>query len=197
MGIKPAEIKIDQERLMSLAPLLIQGAIILFFVFLVLIPQLKKIGSLSTQIKEKRDSLILMERGSSDMVNKKKKIADLEKKAADYEQRLPVLLETNMLIDSVRAITQESKLKFSSIEPMSPVRFELPDSKEVYFELPIKIRLRCSFFEMVDFFKKIETSKRLMKISMFSVQANPQNPWEHEVEVTISNFSRSNKENSK
>jgi len=193
MATKPPVIKFEKEKLLGYLPLASQIALILFFLFFIFFPQIGKIGKVSKEIKEKSSSLTLLERGSQDMSKLKKDLSTLESKAEELDQRLPLLVETNILIDSLKAITQESRIKFTSIEPMAANKFDLPDSLDTYYELPIRIKLICGFFETIDFMKKIERSKRLMKISSLSIKGNPGDVWNHSVELVISTFAKENK----
>lgn len=193
MATKPIPIKIDKEKLMSFIPLVLQVSMILIFLVFILFPQTKKFSRLSSEIKIKKNSLAIVQRGVQDVAKLQQDLAALEDRAAEYEKQLPILIETNMLIDSLKAITEESKLKFVSIEPMVSKKFELAESNDVYYELPVSIKLSCGFFETVDFVKKIETNKRLMKISELAIRSNPADTWNHQVEVVISNFARTQK----
>lgn len=193
MAVKAPPIKIDREKLMVYLPRILQIGVILFFLIFVLAPLTKKISRVSNDLKEKNDLFIIKQRTYYDLSKLKKDLSGLEKQAAEYDQRLPPVVETNMLIDSFRDITRESRLKFTSIEPMTSVKFELPDTGDFYYELPIRIKLKCSFFELVDFINRIEKNKRLMKISSLQIRANAGTPWDHQVEIVFSNFARANK----
>ena len=197
MATKTPTIKFDKEKLLGFVPLALQATLVLTFLLFILMPQLKKIGSASREIKEKDTSMTVLKRGSQDMSKLKKDLDALEAKAIELDQRLPSLAETNMLIDSLKAITQESKLKFTSIEPMASIKSEITESGDAYYELPIRIKLTCGFFEATDFLNKIEGNKRLMKISGLAVRTNPGDPWSHYVEIVISTFAKENKKDSK
>ncbi|MDP3143145.1 MAG: type 4a pilus biogenesis protein PilO [Candidatus Omnitrophota bacterium] len=197
MAVNTQAIKINKEKLLAYLPLALQATIILVFLILVLSPQIKKIGMLSREIKEKGNSITILERGSKDMSKMKQSLAVLEAKAAELEQKLPLLAETSMLIDSLKAITEESKIKFSSIEPMPSIKFELSKTGDVYYELPIKINLITGFFETKDFINNIESNKRPMKISALAIRTNPADTWRHNVEIVISTFARDSKKDNK
>lgn len=197
MAVNTQSIKLDKEKFLVYLPLALQATIILVFLAFVLLPQIKKIGRFSGEIKEKSNSITILERGSQDMSKMKEGLAALEAKAAKLDQSLPLLVGTTMLIDSLKAITEESKIKFTSIEPMPSIKFELSKSGDVYYELPIKIKLITGFFETEDFINKIESNKRPMKISALAIRINPADIWKHNVEIVISTFARENKKDSK
>ena len=192
MAIKPQPVKIDKEKLMAYLPRILQIAVVLFFLIFVLAPLGKKLYQAHNDFKEKGNLITIKERADYDLSKLKKELSELERQATVYNQRLPPAVETNMLIDSFKDITRESKLKFISIEPLASVKFELPDTGDFYYELPIRIKLKCGFFELVDFINRIEKSKRLMKVSSLAIRSSPGSPWDHEVEIVISNFARTN-----
>lgn len=175
---------------MAFVPKSLQAGLVVLFLIFIFFPQMRKISRIYGEIKEKSDIMVVKERTYFDMSRSKRELAELEKKAEEYDRRLPVLVETNMLIDSLKAITQQSRLKFTSIEPIGIVNFDLLETGDYYYELPIRIKLRCGFFDLLDFAQRIEASKRLMKVSALSIKSNPENPWEHNVEIVISNFAR-------
>jgi Tfp pilus assembly protein PilO len=145
--------------------------------------------SLSKEIEDKRNALTIAEKGSANLDETKKENDELEKKSAELEKKFPRLVETTLLIDTLKDITEESKLKFASIEPLPQIDHELKGQKDFYMELPIKVRLNCNFEDAIKFIQKIESSSRLMKIREFSIKSNPQDVWEHNVVVIISTFS--------
>lgn len=191
IGTKP--IQLNKEELMKFIPSAISVSAILFLVFILILPQSSKLISFSKELLEKRNAVILAERGSLNFQEVKKTIIELEKKASQLEKGLPQQIETTLLIDTLKDITEESQLKFSSIEPMPQKRYELKGQEDFYLELPIKVKLNCTFFDLITFLEKIENSPRLMKLSDLSISSNPQNAWEHNVEVTISTFASGRK----
>jgi Tfp pilus assembly protein PilO len=195
MAVKSTHpIKIPTEKLLAFVPLLLQIVIALFFLIVVIVPLGGKIYRLSNEIREKNNQLTLRERTNYDLTKLKKELSILEGGAAEYDRRLPAVVETNMLLDSFKAVTRETKLKFTSIEPMESVEFALPGTADTYYELPIRIKLQCGFFELVDFISRIESNKeRLMKVRSLAIKTNPENSWNHNVEIVISNFARARK----
>jgi Tfp pilus assembly protein PilO len=192
MASNAQAIKLVQEKLAAYLPRFAQLLVFALFLFLVFIPQGIGLYDLNSRLNQKKGSIVLSERGYYDATQLKKDLAVLGEEADKLDKRFPSLLETNMLIDSLKTITKEARLKFISIEPKERIKFELPGSADLYYELPIRIQLKCGFFELVGFIKKIEDAKRLMKVTSLSIKSNPQNEWDHDVEVVISNFARGN-----
>jgi Tfp pilus assembly protein PilO len=109
---------------------------------------------------------------------------------SEFDKRLPTRLKTTLIIETLQEITKQAKLKFSSLEPAPIKKHELKETKDVFVELPVKIKLKCSYYDLVDFLEKIETAKQLMKVADLSIRDDPTNDWEHSIEFSISAFSR-------
>ncbi|MBM3251675.1 MAG: hypothetical protein FJZ11_02685 [Candidatus Omnitrophica bacterium] len=180
---------IDQEKIKSYAPLAILVLVtILFFLFL-FIPQKGKLRSLIMEVKNKQQVFIVVEKNAGNIGALRKEIAELGKQVTGLEERLPEQIKANLLIETLKDITEQAKLKFVSIEPKDTKKFELSDQKQVYLEFPIVLRLKSGYYELAKFIRDIESSKRLMKVSDLQIKADPQNVWEHSIEVTVSTFS--------
>ncbi|MBM3248386.1 MAG: hypothetical protein FJZ10_03065 [Candidatus Omnitrophica bacterium] len=179
----------NKEKIKPFVPLAVALVLIILFLYFVFLPNNKKLQKLATKVASKKQLFTQVERTSQDINLLNENIANLEKEVSQLEERLPEQIEASLLIDTLKDITQESKLQFVSIEPKNTKKYEQVDQKQVYLELPITVRLKCGFNELMDFVKKIESSKRLMKISDLKIRANPQDVWGHDVEVTISTFS--------
>ena len=106
------------------------------------------------------------------------------------EKKLPQRIKTTLTIETLKGITEKAKLKFSSIEPAAVNKYIIKETNDVFVELPIRIRIRCGYYDLVDFIKKIETANQLMKISDLSIKDDASNDWEHSVDFLVSSFSR-------
>ncbi len=186
-------INFDKEQLLAFLPLILSLLAIIFILFVLILPQGGKVFSLSKELGEKRSALIQAERGLKNFEGTKKEIVELEKKIAEMEKRLPKQIEATLLIDTLKDITEEAKLKFSSIEPMAQKDYELKGQEEFYVELPIRVKLKCNYMDLLKFIQKIEHSSRLMKIRELAIKNNLADIWEHNVELIISTYATSRK----
>ncbi len=193
MAINVKQIKLNKEQLLSFLPIIVSALAIIFIVFVLILPQINRLSLFSKEIVNKKQTLDLAGKGSLNFQEAKNEIAGLEKKIEELEKKLPSQIETTLLIDTLKDITEVSKLKFSSIEPLPARNFELKGQEEFYVELPINVRLNCSYVDLIKFIQKIENSTRLMKISELTVSGNTQNIWEHSVELVISSFAKGKK----
>ena len=180
---------LNKEKVKPYAPFVISFIGVILFFNYIFLPQNKKLQQITVKIASKKQLFSQVERTTHNLDSLRNNIAELEKEVKQLEERLPEQIEASMLIDTLKDITREANIEFVSIEPKSTKRYEQADQKQVYLELPISVRLKCGYNELIDFIRKIESSKRLMKVSDLKISANAQNMLEHDVEITISTFS--------
>jgi type IV pilus assembly protein PilO len=181
--------KIDKDKIKSYLPFVIFFIVIVLFFNYIFMPQKRKLNELSSKVKNKKELLSQVEVTAQNIDELTKSIKQLEKEIAELEDRLPEQIEAKLLIETLKDITKGSRIQFVSIEPKKLEKLELAEQQQIYLELPIRVRLRCSYDELTGFIKKIENSKRLMKVSELKIKAHPQNIWEHNIELIISTFS--------
>ena len=172
------------------SPVLGPVVMALFFIILIMWPVSQRLSKLSTDIKEKENIIMTVKRGSIDVKKTKKELEEFKIKVVEFEKRLPPRIKTNLIIETLQEITQQSKLKFSSLEPAPVKKYELKETKDMFIELPVRIRLKCGYYDLVDFLEKIEAAKQLMKISELSIRDDPGQDWDHNIEFLISAYSR-------
>jgi len=185
-----AAINIDKERIFAFLPLLISTAVIIIFGMLVFLPLYQRLGDLKTQIREKESILVFFERKGVDANRLNREIKELNSKINKYEKKLVGKEQANILIGTLKDITAEAYLKFSSIEPQTAKKFSLDKQKDIYSELPIKVKLKCGYYELIDFIAKIEKAGRLMKITDLQIKNSPGDTWKHDVSLFVSTFAK-------
>lgn len=190
VAINKSQMNINEERLLVFLPFVISALIVIIFFILIFSPLNHKLNHLKSQIKKRESILVSIERGEADLDRLNCEIKELKVKINEYEKKLLGKEEVNILIGTLKDITAESYLKFSSIEPQRPKKFSLDKQKNIYLELPIKVKLKCGYYELIDFLAKIEKAGRLMKITDLKIKATVDNIWEHDVLLLISTFSK-------
>lgn len=181
--------KFDKEKIKSYLRFAGTTIVVILFFNFIFWPQNQKLNELIYKVKEKTLLFSRIEKNVNNIGALRKEIDSLEKRVAQLEEKLPEQIEANLLIETLKDITEEANIKFVSIEPKNTKKFELAGQKQVYLELPITVKLKCGYEELLSFVKNIENSKRLMKVSDLSIKTNPQSTWEHAAEITISTFS--------
>ena len=172
------------------ATIFIPGAIAAFITLTVLLPSLFRLLSMSSNIHQKENGVVTAIRSNEDLARMKEELGEFKVKVKEFENRLPERTKTTLIIETLQEVTKKSKLKFSSLDP-SPIRkHTLQETDDVFVELPVKMKVVCGYFDLIDFLKKIETAEQLMKITDVSIKDNPAQNWEHAIELSISAFSR-------
>ncbi len=168
------------------APALITVVLIAAMVW----PAYSKFSVLCAKITEKENTLTTVARSTADLVRMTSELETFRKKVVEFESKLPSRMKTTLIIETLQEITKKSKLKFSSLEPLPIKKYTIEGTKDVFVELPVKVKLNCGYYDLIDFLKKIETANQLMKIADLNIRDDPSLDWEHIVEFSISAFSK-------
>ncbi len=171
-------------------PLLAPAAIAFVFIMFFILPAATRFLAVSQSIRQKQNDMVAAERSSADVARLKGDLEKLRKKVIEFKSRLPKRMETTLIIETLQGITEKSKLKFSSLNPLSSKKHKVEGADDVFVELPIRVKLSCDYNDLIEFLKKIETSGELMRVSDLSIRANPATNWEHMIELSISAYSQ-------
>ena len=172
------------------ATFFIPGAIAIFMILVLLIPSLFKLMAMSSSIKQKENRVVTVIRSNEDLARKKTELENFKIKVKEFENRLPERTKTTLIIETLQEVTKKSKLKFSSLDPAPIKKHVLKETDDVFVELPVRMKIVCGYFDLIDFLKKIETANQLMKITNLSIKDDSSQGWEHSIELSISAFSR-------
>ena len=194
MAIKPKSRNINSNIYIAMGirylPIWFPAFLVVVFVAFLGWPLSLKLISLSQEILRKQNEITTVSRSKADVVKTKEDLVVFRKKVAEFENKLPTRLKNTLLTETLQEITSRSKVKFDALEPQSVKRFSLEATKDVFVELPVKVKLNCGYYEMVDFIQKIETANQFMKITDLRIKKNPAAEWEHAIELTISAYSK-------
>ncbi len=146
--------------------------------------------SLSRNIAQNHQYLSLTERSNADVAKIREDLEVFRRKVDEFESKLPTRIKTTLIIETLQEITRKSKLQFSSLEPLPIIRHQLKETGDVFVELPVKIKLNCSYYDLVEFIKRIETADQLMKITNLNIKDDPNFDWKHNIEFSVSAFSK-------
>ena len=162
----------------------------LLSISLLIWPKISKYFSLSKEFEDKKSSISLVSRSNTDLDKVKKDFDKVRDKAKNLENRLPSRMKTTLIIETLQEITKQSKLKFTSLEPAPIKKYTLEETNETFVELPVRVRLNCGYWDLIDFLKKIESAGQLMKITDLNVKDDPSSNWEHSIDFSISAYSK-------
>lgn len=111
-------------------------------------------------------------------------IKDIAEKISTFEKRFFFHLEDTF--SDLNRFAENSQISFKAISPSEKMEVILPNTKEIaYLELPISLKLECGYYSLVSFLHKIENAENIMLINEIKIQGNPQNIWEHNIELSL------------
>lgn len=80
---------------------------------------------------------------------------------------------------------EADKISLKAITPSEKKEIKVPNSNDLYLELPVNIKLECNYYQFLSFLKKIESMKNIILVNKIRVQNNPKNIWEHDIELSL------------
>jgi Tfp pilus assembly protein PilO len=86
---------------------------------------------------------------------------------------------------SLSRFAEADKISLKAINPSEKNEVKIPNSDEVYLELPITIKLECGFYQLLSFLENLESLKKTILINKIKIQSNPNNIWEHDIELAF------------
>ncbi|MDP2941205.1 MAG: type 4a pilus biogenesis protein PilO [Candidatus Omnitrophota bacterium] len=89
------------------------------------------------------------------------------------------------IVADINRFAESANVNLIGISPQDKLEIKIPDSKDIYAELPIEVRLECGFYELLAFLKKIENAGRIILVNEVKIRANPRNTWEHDVALSL------------
>ncbi len=194
MAQKPKDPTFKMDAYVALAvrylPLWLPVLLLIVFISAVGWPLSLKLISLSQGIIRKQNEITTAVRNKSDTAKMNDDLAIFRKKVDEFENKLPTRVKNTLLTETLQEITSRSKVKFNALEPQSVKRYEIEETNDAFVELPVKVKLNCSYFDMVDFIQKIETASQFMKITDLRIKNDPSDEWDHAIEMTISAYSK-------
>lgn len=186
----PSTKEIYREFAIRHSPIVGPAAVALFCLIFFVGPAAGKSFKLSRSIALKKSDIATAIRSNADVKETQENLVVFRKKVEEFEKRLPKRRKTSLIIETMQQITEKAKLKFSSLDPLPLKEYELKDTNDVFIELPIKVTLKCGYYDMADFLQKIEAAPQLMKITNFNMKDDPSSDWEHSIEFVISAYSK-------
>ncbi len=86
---------------------------------------------------------------------------------------------------SLSRFAEANEISLKAINPLEKVEIKIPNSNDVYLELPITLKLECNFYQLLAFLNNIEALKKTALINKIKIQSDPKNIWEHDIEISL------------
>lgn len=179
------------------------AVLLLFLFFKISLPNLKAVQGLLAQsalrakeLKDRKETLA--------QVDKLKE--ELRRVEEDYESFTQKFFLQPQDLDMVKIITELTaglKIEFISLQPLALVKLDMSNHKEAGFlkffqkekmdffiwEMPVMIKLKADYANLLELVKKLEGSSRFIKIKRFQIKKETASPLVHNLEFTLSMFS--------
>ena len=192
----------------------ILSVFILIFFFRMGIPNFNRYRKLVKEAN-KRDKELSARKATIVQIDRlKQEINKTESEYKSFAQK--VILEPGSL-EAAKAITNIAEglnIDFISLQPLALQRIDLYTPKETenkkvprkaekaekakidffIWEIPVRIKIRGNYANLMHFIKKIERGSRYIKIRNIQIQKDPASPFVHNASITVSMFSLPSKE---
>ncbi len=157
-------LKISGRNQIYTAAALMAISVIVFFL-LALRPQLSRLSSLNSEIKQERANLENAKLTLKRLSAIKEESSKTEAKAIELAEKVPDQSEMPSLLVRLQNVADDSGLDFGS--------FKVSDEKEEngYVQIPISITVSGSFYDLVDYIYRLENMRRKLSITKLSISS--------------------------
>lgn len=163
--------------------------IIIFFAYKnIFSPTLSRIKKISAQIGKKKTNIERAKVGPLTLVELEQEIEALNKRMNYCQENLRSLADVPQILKELNRMAEQLNIRFSSVNPLEKEARLLPGGEEFIVQIPIKIQLQCGYHQFGTFINQIENSPRIMKIIELKINADPNNVWAHQTELTVSSY---------
>lgn len=158
-----------------------------------------KYNKLKSEVNSKTEELA---RGSAILTTKdnlESEINRLNLELSSLKEKL--FSDPEGILFYINRFAEETKISLNSIEPLERIQLEIPkegkDSKakpkdkdkEKYIkdisQLPVNLKIKCDYHQLISFLKKIETAPKLILVDEIRIQSNPQDAWNHDIQLAL------------
>lgn len=109
---------------------------------------------------------------------------ELIEKISSFEKRFSP--DGEEIFSFLNRFAESAKISLKAISPLDKIEVTIPNSKDImYLELPVNLKLECGYHQLVSFLNKVETAEKIMLVSEIKIQGNPQNIWDHSIELSL------------
>jgi len=156
-----------------------------------------KYNKLKSEVNSKREELA---RGSAILTTKdnlESEINRLNLELSSLKEKL--FSDPEGILFYINRFAEETKISLNSIEPLERIQLEIPKEgkdnkakpkdKEKYIkdisQLPVNLKIKCDYYQLISFLKKIETAPKLILVDEIRIRSNPQDTWNHDIQLVL------------
>jgi len=146
---------------------LLGGAIIVGYVYLLMMPLWAEKGKLEGDLEKLRNDLALKKNIAANRPKLEQEIKGLEKQLEVALVKLPEEKEIPKLLTQVNTLGQQSGLEFLLFRPAAPVK------KGFYAEVPIDIRVQGDYHTLGGFLDRVSRLERIVNVADLRISPLP------------------------
>lgn len=177
----------NQQAIVGLIVLICWAAVGYYYVSLR--PKLVRWNTMGSRAAQVRANIKEIEAGKENIALLEQEADELRAKIREYGKKLPVEEEIPALLENLSRVATSCKVKILEITPMGSLAAgEGKKVRSSFREIPILIKARSGYYELVSFIQQLEQGKRLVKINDLEIKGSKDNVLMHDVELEISVF---------
>lgn len=158
--------------------------ILMVLIFFILGPNIRRIGSLRSKIREQKVKVLQAEREIASLARIKDNLEKMELKVSEYETDLPETTEY-WLLGTLNQLAEEAGISFHKTE-----RKGYTLQVDNYSLQELEIELRIGYHELGGFINQLEGSSPFIVVRNLSIVRNPKNMKQHNVTLTVGVFEK-------
>ncbi len=147
-------------------------------VFLVYMPQMRRIRAAEARARELRQALAKTDQVAMDEQQIEETIKQINQHLKNFDTRLPSAAEIDQFLEQISAIAAKHHISLDLVKPGDIT------VRPLYADLPISIEGSCRFPDLYQLLKDINQMPRLTKVKDLRFQARPDNA-PSKVEMTL------------
>ena len=113
----------------------------------------------------------------------KSELNKVSSKILSIEERFSSNVEEIFL--QLNKFAAESGVSLKTISPTEKKIIGIPNTKDTYIVLPVTIKLKCNYHELVVFLRRIENANKIIAVTDIRIQPNQQDIWKHDIELIV------------
>lgn len=154
-------------------------------------PGIKNWMALGKDIRHKQTELQFRYKTAEGNQQLKQEMAKIKEVYPDIEGMFFAPDDIPGAVKEIADISRDLQIEFFSLTPQSPQELKEYVSQVGFSikKIPISIRIKTGYLKLLDFIKRIEDSKKFIKIDNLSIRKNPSTLQVHDVEMTVYVFS--------
>ncbi len=179
----------DEEiKFFSLVILLVTASLI--FIFFLLMPMYRSIGSNREAAAEMSNEINIMQRNIARLDDVKRERDDLEQRWTTLNQNLPREGDVPDFIEELSDIANKFNLRIISINASSsrPTRVTGENEEVLYRSLPIRIDAKSGFHELGHFLSELESRDRIISTESLRISEERRIPGVHMIDLELRTY---------